>query len=123
PSSPSRRTKASVHRLWTAGVFAPKKPMVGSLPGCCALAANGHAAAPPPSSVMNSRRFIPNIGHPPSASARRGTGQRTGPTARAVGLPRHEPTMGLGGGVLGADLNCSELRGPTARAGYQITAQ
>ena len=30
--------------------------MVGSLPGCCARAASGHAAAAPPSSVMNSRR-------------------------------------------------------------------
>src|SRR5262249_26777017 len=26
--------------------------------GCCARAASGHAAAAPPSSVMNSRRFI-----------------------------------------------------------------
>ena len=39
------------------GVFAPKNPMVGSLPACCARAASGHAAAAPPSSVMNSRRF------------------------------------------------------------------
>ena len=31
-------------------------PMVGSLPGCCARAASGHAAAPP-SSAMKSRRF------------------------------------------------------------------
>ena len=31
--------------------------MVGSLPGCCARAVSGHAAAPP-SSVMNLRRFI-----------------------------------------------------------------
>src|SRR6516164_7755002 len=28
--------------------------MVGSLPACCARAASGHAAAAPPSSVMNS---------------------------------------------------------------------
>jgi hypothetical protein len=27
------------------------------LPGCCARAAIGHAAAAPPSSVMKSRRF------------------------------------------------------------------
>src|SRR5436309_1330673 len=32
--------------------------------GCCARAASGHAAAPP-SSVMNSRRLMPNIGLPP----------------------------------------------------------
>ena len=32
--------------------------MVGSLAGCCARAARGHATAAPPSSTMNSRRFI-----------------------------------------------------------------
>jgi hypothetical protein len=26
--------------------------------GCCALAAHGHANVAPPSSVMNSRRFV-----------------------------------------------------------------
>ena len=31
--------------------------MVGSFAGCCARAASGHAAAAPPSSVMNSRRL------------------------------------------------------------------
>jgi uncharacterized protein YchJ len=31
--------------------------MVGSFPACCARAASGHAAAAPPMSVMNSRRF------------------------------------------------------------------
>jgi uncharacterized protein YchJ len=30
------------------------------LPACCARTASGHAAAAPPSSVMNSRRFIPS---------------------------------------------------------------
>src|SRR5262249_6903348 len=38
------------------GVVAPKNPIVGSLPACCARAASGHTAAPP-SSAMNSRRF------------------------------------------------------------------
>src|SRR5262249_20370397 len=33
------------------------KPMTG-ITGCCARAASGHAAAPPPTSVMNSRRLI-----------------------------------------------------------------
>ena len=32
--------------------------MVGILPGCCARAASGHAAAPPPTRVMKSRRLI-----------------------------------------------------------------
>jgi hypothetical protein len=33
-----------------------RKPTTG-IAGCCVCAANGHAAAAPPSSVMNSRRF------------------------------------------------------------------
>jgi hypothetical protein len=34
---------------------------------CCARAARGHATAAPPSSVMNSRRFMLNIAGPPPA--------------------------------------------------------
>ena len=34
-----------------------RNPITG-IAGCCARAASGHAAAAPPSSVMNSRRFI-----------------------------------------------------------------
>jgi hypothetical protein len=32
-------------------------PITG-IPGCCVRAASGHAAAVPPSNVINSRRFI-----------------------------------------------------------------
>jgi hypothetical protein len=32
--------------------------MLGTFAPCCARAASGHVAAAPPSSVMNSRRFI-----------------------------------------------------------------
>jgi hypothetical protein len=56
PSSRSRCTKAAVQGLQTEASV-PKNPMVGSFPGCCARAAIGHAIAPP-STVMNSRRFI-----------------------------------------------------------------
>jgi hypothetical protein len=35
-------------------------PIRGSFPFCWALAASGHAAAAPPNSLMNSRRFIAN---------------------------------------------------------------
>jgi hypothetical protein len=38
-----------------------RNPTTG-IAGCCARAASGHAAAAPPSSVMNSRRLI----HPPA---------------------------------------------------------
>jgi len=38
------------------GVLAPKYPMVGNFPACCARAASGHAAAAPPSVAKNFRR-------------------------------------------------------------------
>jgi hypothetical protein len=54
---------------------------------CCARAANGHVAAAPPSSTMNSCRFMSDMGIPP------------------LRLPvYHEPTSGF----LEADLNRSE---------------
>jgi hypothetical protein len=78
-SSRNRCTKAATRKLSIEGV-APKNPMVGSLPGCCARAANGHVAATPPSSVMNWRRFIQS---PPSARSRRACGT-VRPSALAV---------------------------------------
>src|SRR5262245_35924078 len=50
-------TKAEVQTLQAESVLVPNNPTVGSFPGC-ARAAKGHAAAAPPSSVMNSRRVI-----------------------------------------------------------------
>src|SRR5262249_49779518 len=58
PTKPNSRRgakKAAVHGQ-KAEASAPRKPIVGSFPACCAPAASGHAAAPP-SSVMKSRRF------------------------------------------------------------------
>src|SRR5262245_25727419 len=66
PSSRSRCTKASVDALSNVALFAPRNPMVGSLPGCCARAASGHATAAPPSNVMNSRRLMLDIELPPA---------------------------------------------------------
>jgi hypothetical protein len=43
-------------RALCMGRLAAKIPMTGIV-GCCARAASGHAAAPP-SSAMNSRRFV-----------------------------------------------------------------
>jgi hypothetical protein len=57
PRSWSRRANAAARSLSAKGVLSPKNPTIGRFPGCCARAASGHAAAPP-SSVMNSRRFI-----------------------------------------------------------------
>ena len=45
-------------------------PMRRIRSGCCARAANGHAAAAPPSSVMNSRRFIRSPRRPALATCR-----------------------------------------------------
>ena len=56
PSSRSRCAKAATHGLAAEGVGPTRNPMVGSFVGCCARAASGHAAAAPPSSVMNLRR-------------------------------------------------------------------
>src|SRR5215831_2546319 len=49
-----------LHRLQTEA-SAPRSPTTGIV-GCCACAASGHAAAAPPSSVMNSRRFMSSMG-------------------------------------------------------------
>jgi len=40
-----------------SGDTPPRNPITG-IAGCCARAASGHVTAAPPSSVMNSRRFI-----------------------------------------------------------------
>ena len=42
------------------GMLAMRNPITG-IAGCCARAASGHAAAAPPSSVMNSRRLIDHL--------------------------------------------------------------
>src|SRR5262245_22549848 len=69
PSSRRRCRKAPTNGLQIVGVVAPRNPIVGDLPGCCARAASGHATAVPPSSVMNSRRPMSNmaVSSPPSA--------------------------------------------------------
>ena len=54
--------------------------MIGNLPVCCARAASGHAAAAPPSSVMNSRRFIRS----PRRRGRAAIGGTSRPSALAV---------------------------------------
>jgi hypothetical protein len=46
-----------VHGLQLEAAPEPRKPIFGSLPGCCARAASGKPATAPPSKVMNSRRF------------------------------------------------------------------
>jgi len=42
---------------YKSGDSVPSNPIIG-IGACCALAASGHTAAAPPSSVMNWRRFI-----------------------------------------------------------------
>jgi hypothetical protein len=52
--SPLQQYSCSVDHLVGAGEQR-RRPIRGTLAGCCARAASGHA---PPRSVMNSRRFI-----------------------------------------------------------------
>src|SRR5262245_13928535 len=47
-----------------SGDLLSRNPITG-IAGCCPRAGSGHAAAAPPSRVMNSRRFMPNMGLPP----------------------------------------------------------
>ena len=63
PSSRSRFKNAASLWLSITGVLCPKNPMVGSFGGCCAPAASGQAVAPP-TSAMNSRRLMSNMGAP-----------------------------------------------------------
>src|SRR5215813_6053228 len=70
-----------------------KYPITGI--GCCARAARGHAAAAPPSSVMNWRRLMSSMGSSPEPAV---------PAYRRLRMPRKRPQ------VLGVDLNCSESR-------------
>ena len=70
-----------------------------SVPGCCARAASGHAAAAPPSSVMNSRRLMSDTGLPRPGVTASGwfdepaTGWTAGPWGRPeiVGRARAQP--------------------------------
>ena len=86
-----------------------RKPIPG-IAGCCARALSGHAAAAPPSSVMNSRRPMSSTGLRPPLWAR-GASNDHPPGRRPMQsvcsmlrLPRRV------GAILGADLNCSESR-------------
>jgi hypothetical protein len=51
------------------GDLASSTPMTGIAGCCCARAESGHAAAAPPRSVMNSRRFMTDIGLAPPRAA------------------------------------------------------
>src|SRR5262249_44831610 len=60
PSSLKPRWKAAMSGANPAGIPPARTPITG-IAGCCARAASGHAAAPP-SSVMNSRRLMSDMG-------------------------------------------------------------
>ena len=58
------------HRARSASADPPLMNATTGIPGCCARAASGHAAAAPPSAAMNSRlpmpiaiRLVPNRDH------------------------------------------------------------
>jgi len=65
PSSSSRRKKLASQPRDHAVSAAPIRTTTRRMPpACCARAANGHATAAPPSSVMKSRRPMPDMGGP-----------------------------------------------------------
>jgi hypothetical protein len=70
-----------------ANIPAPSRYPIMRIVGCCARAASGHAAAAPPSSVMNARRFmcpVPRYGAAFPAGLPRTQGITEGP-ARSLG--------------------------------------
>src|SRR5262249_24358508 len=106
---------------------------------CCARAANGHAAAAPPSSAMNSRRFVCRersivrgdedrlmIRPPSRPEARRRLGYQTAnelgaPVASSIPeqLPGHEPASARMGYEDGHALflRCRRVEGPLGCGG------
>ena len=78
--------------------YAISTPIRRTRSACCARAASGHAAAVPPSSVMNSRRLTSSIGLPPTC--------RVVPLTQSV--CRMLSLLQGGWKVLGLDLNRSE---------------
>ena len=53
-----RPWRNAVIRFWTGVSDVLRRNPITGIVGCCARAANGQAAAVPPISVMNSRRFM-----------------------------------------------------------------
>src|SRR5262249_1710971 len=97
PSSRSRCTNAATKGPTAEAVEAPRKPILGKFPACCARAASGHATTEPPSRVMHSRRLMPDMGTSSPVGRKRSV-------YRALNLPQKEPQL------LGLDLNRSESR-------------
>src|SRR5438128_6999610 len=86
-----------------SGDALPRKPITG-IAGCCARTASGHAAAAPPSSVMNLRRLMQGMAVLPRRSDHQQPTKQSGSVYRTFSLPPGDRQ------VLGADLNCSESR-------------
>ena len=57
PGFPQALSERWSRSAYSSDVSLPRKPITGNS-DCCARTATGHAAAAPPRSVMNSRRFI-----------------------------------------------------------------
>src|SRR5262245_36523571 len=86
PVSPNPARNAATRAAESSSDRLPRNPTTGIV-GCCARATHGHAVAPP-SSVMNSRRLMPDMGLP---SPRTGDLLHHQPDthARRVGLLSH----------------------------------
>src|SRR5262249_35489288 len=93
---------------YKSGVSVPSNPITGIAGCCCARPARGHAAAMPPSSVMNRLRRRSSIRQPLPW-------YRCWSVYRTVSLLRRAQQ------VLGVDLNYSEIRGLMSALGQNRT--
>src|SRR5262245_37420192 len=91
------------HRAHRAADPELRNPTRGA--GCCARAATGHAAAAPPSSVINWRLVAWTMGSPP---------EPVEPAYPPFRLPWKDRQ------VLGLSLNCSESRHPVRLARFGV---
>src|SRR6516164_636732 len=96
-----------------------KKPTTG-IAGCCARAPIGHAAAVPPSNVMNSRRFMnflpepktkPTMGYT-APSGKHCASQQKRPTHVSCGSPPEVALFGL--------MSAPTSSGHTGSQGYVV---
>src|SRR5262249_29636804 len=67
PASPRPRWNPAMRSVHCAADTPCSTPITG-IAGCCAPAPSGNVAAAPPSSVMNSRLFMSDMGLPPARS-------------------------------------------------------
>src|SRR5215472_16926920 len=92
PSSRSRCTKAATQWPWAAGVPEPKKPMVGSIAGCCARRERPRSRR---AAEQRDELAAPDAGHGDFLPCRVASARPTLPT---LGLPHVQAAAELAAG-------------------------